>query len=75
MNDSMINTGLRIPSGHLNRAQELADTLGVTRNRLIALLIEKATVESKPVIKVNLGQQKSVDASYQASVDAFSGAN
>jgi hypothetical protein len=70
----MTYTGFRLSDGHLNRAQELAKQLGVSRNKLIGLLIERAEIKSQPVVNVSLGQNKSAEQTVAGS-GAFVGAN
>lgn len=64
----MTYTGFRLSDGHLNRAQELAKQLGVSRNKLIGLLIERAEIKSQPVINVSLKNEKSSVSTFH-SVD------
>ena len=51
---NMVYIGFRLSVENLNRAQELAKQLGVSRNRLIQILIERAEIENEPVIEVIL---------------------
>jgi flagellar basal body-associated protein FliL len=51
---NMVYIGFRLSVKNLNRAQELAKQLGVSRNRLIQILIERAEIENEPVIEVIL---------------------
>ena len=50
----MVYIGFRLSVENLNRAQELAKQLGVSRNRLIQILIERAEIENEPAIEVIL---------------------
>ena len=71
----MAYTGFRLSNEQLSRAQKLAQQLGMSRNRLIGLLIDQAEIKVQPVVEVSL-KSKSVDSTVsQASVNAFSGAN
>lgn len=67
----MTYTSLRLSDGHLDRAQELANRLGVSRNRLIGLLIENAEVKSQPVISVNLKNEKSTSVTVVSGTHAL----
>ena len=67
----MTYTGFRLSDGHLNRAQELAKQLGVSRNKLIGLLIERAEIKSQPVISVNLKNEKSTSATVESITRAL----
>ncbi len=51
---NMVYIGFRLSVENLNRAQELAKQLGVSRNRLIQILIERAEIENEPAIEVIL---------------------
>ena len=55
----MVYIGFRLSDEHLDRAQKLAKQLGVSRNRLVGLLIERAEIKSQPVINVSLKNEKS----------------
>lgn len=70
----MVYIGFRLSDEHLDRAQKLAKQLGVSRNRLVGLLIERAEIKSQPVIDVSLGQNKSAEQTVTGS-GAFVGAN
>ena len=70
----MVYTGFRLSDEHLDRAQKLAKQLGVSRNRLVGLLIERAEIKSQPVVNVSLGQNKSAEQTVAGS-GAFVGAN
>lgn len=70
----MIYTGVRLSKQNVERAQCLAQQLGVSRNRLLELLIANAKIESQPVINVSLGQNKSAEQTVTGS-GAFVGAN
>ena len=70
----MIYTGVRLSKQNVERAQCLAKQLGVSRNKLIGLLIERAEIKSQPVIDVSLGQNKSAEQTVAGS-GAFVGAN
>lgn len=47
-----INTGIRLTPTHVKKLDRLATDMRTTRNRLLAMLIESAEVESKPVLSV-----------------------
>ena len=66
----MTYTGVRLSKENVERAQALARQLGVSRNRLLEMLIENAQVESQPSIVVSLGQNKNgaVSARNQSTV-------
>ena len=68
----MIYTGVRLSKQNVERAQCLAQQLGVSRNRLLELLIANARIESKPVINVSLKNEKSSVSTYQGVDTAFS---
>ena len=55
---NMVYIGFRLSVENLNRAQELAKQLGVSRNRLIQILIERAEIENEPVIEVILNARQ-----------------
>ena len=67
----MTYTGFRLSDGHLNRAQELAKQLGVSRNKLIGLLIERAEIKSQPVINVSLKNEKSTSVTVVSGTHAL----
>ena len=50
------NTGVRLTLDQLEKADRLAQSLGTTRNRLFGLLIDTATVESRPAVSVGLAK-------------------
>ena len=50
----MVYTGIRISEESMKKSMELAKQLGVSRNRLIEILIECAEIKSQPVVKVIL---------------------
>jgi hypothetical protein len=54
-----INTGLRLPRAQFAKLNDMAKTLNVSRNKMVALLIDGAEVESKPVLSVGLGKNAS----------------
>lgn len=56
----MAYTGFRLSNEQLSRAQKLAQQLGVSRNKLVGLLIDKAEVKSQPVIEVSLKNSESM---------------
>jgi len=51
---NMMYTGIRISEESMKKSMELAKQLGVSRNRLIEILIECAEIKSQPVVKVIL---------------------
>ena len=67
----MTYTGFRLSDEHLDRAQKLAKQLGVSRNRLVGLLIERAEIKSQPVIDVNLKNEKSTSATVESITRAL----
>ena len=50
----MAYTGFRLSNEQLSRAQKLAQQLGMSRNRLIGLLIDQAEIKVQPVVEVSL---------------------
>ena len=68
----MIYTGVRLSKQNVERAQCLAQQLGVSRNRLLELLIANAKIESQPVINVNLKNEKSSVVTFHSVDTAFS---
>ena len=68
----MTYTGFRLSDEHLDRAQKLAKQLGVSRNKLIGLLIERAEIKSEPVINVSLKNEKSSVVTFQGVDTALS---
>lgn len=67
----MVYTGFRLSDEHLDRAQKLAKQLGVSRNRLVGLLIENAEVESHPVINVSIKNEKSTSVTVESVTHAL----
>jgi len=67
----MVYIGFRLSDEHLDRAQKLAKQLGVSRNRLVGLLIERAEIKSQPVIDVNLKNVKSTSATVESITRAL----
>ena len=67
----MVYIGFRLSDEHLDRAQKLAKQLGVSRNRLVGLLIERAEIKSQPVIDVNLKNEKSTSATVESITRAL----
>jgi hypothetical protein len=59
MKEYGINTGLRLPRAQFAKLNDMAKTLNVSRNKMVALLIDGAEVESKPVLSVGLGKNAS----------------
>lgn len=53
MNESVV-TGFRIKRAHISKLDVMARQLGVSRNRVVGILIEGAEVESRPAVKVRL---------------------
>ena len=53
-NKNMVYTGIRISEESMKKSMELAKQLGVSRNRLIDILIECPEIKSQPVVKVFL---------------------
>ena len=51
---NMMYTGIRISEESMKKSMELAKQLGVSRNRLIQILIERAEIENEPAIEVIL---------------------
>lgn len=68
----MIYTGVRLSKQNVERAQCLAQQLGVSRNRLLELLIANAKIESQPVINVNLKNEKSSVVTFHSVDTALS---
>ena len=72
MNDTqMCNTGVRLTKRQFAKADRLATSLQVSRNRLIGMLIDSAEVESKPVLSVGLqknNRQAAQDLTGQSSL-------
>lgn len=63
MNDTqMCNTGVRLTKRQFAKADRLATSLQVSRNRLIGMLIDSAEIESKPVLSVGLQKNNRRDA-------------
>lgn len=54
MRDYGVNTGLRLPRPEFEKLNTMAKTLNVSRNKMVALLINGAEIESKPVLSVGL---------------------
>ena len=71
----MVYTGFRLSDEHLDRAQKLAKQLGVSRNRLVGLLIENAEIKSQPVISTSVEQNKSTVSNFAGMNGAFVGSN
>lgn len=58
MDDELyVSTGLRIKAGQLRRADQLAKTLNITRNRLFGVLIDTAAVQTLPSVSL-IGLEK-----------------
>ncbi len=53
VSDDKAYTGFRLTTAQLERANALTSRLGVSRNRLIGLLIDNARIESKPRVTVD----------------------
>lgn len=68
----MAYTGFRLSNEQLNRAQKLAQQLGVSRNKLIGLLIDTAEIKAQPVIEVSLKNDKSMDVAFDGNIHALS---
>lgn len=58
MNESVV-TGFRIKRAHISKLDVMARQLGVSRNRVVGILIEGAEVESRPAVKVRLEKKDS----------------
>lgn len=69
----MAYTGFRLSNEQLSRAQKLAQQLGVSRNKLIGLLIDTAEIKAQPVIEVSLKNGKSMIATVEGADHALSG--
>ena len=67
----MIYTGVRLSKQNVERAQCLAKQLGVSRNKLIGLLIERAEIKSQPVINVSLKNEKSTSVTVESVTHAL----
>jgi len=68
MKDYGVNTGLRLTTLQLEKADRLAASLGMSRNKTIGLLIEAAEVQTKPTVLV--GEMKNSSDSAKFSQDA-----
>lgn len=58
-----VNAGLRISLIQMEKLRDLASQLGVSRNRVIGILIDHAEVESIPAINVSISNEKLATAS------------
>lgn len=47
-----VNSGVRLTRGQIEKADKLASVLGISRNRVIARLIDQAQVVSVPQVEV-----------------------
>ena len=47
-----INTGLRLPRPQFEKLNQMAATLNVSRNKMVALLVDAAEVQSEPAVSV-----------------------
>ena len=60
--NKVVNTGLRMTESQIAKADQMARSLGTTRNRLFGMLIDRAEFQA-PVLSVGLEKNKRCDAS------------
>lgn len=54
--DHGVSTGMRLPRPHFEKLNRMAAALNVSRNKMVALLIDGAEIEQEPVLSVGLGK-------------------
>ena len=57
-----INTGLRLSKTQFEKLERIADSLNVSRNRVVGMLIDGAEVRSRPAVTVQLVKENSQSA-------------
>lgn len=55
-----VNSGVRLTEQQFSRWKQIAKSLGVSKNRALAILIESAEIESRPSVAVGLNGRHSV---------------
>ena len=63
LKDYGVNTGLRLPKPQFAKLNQMAATLNVSRNKMVAILVDAAEVRSRPVVTVQLANENSRSAS------------
>lgn len=59
------NTGVRLTEAQFAKAARLAQSLGMTRNRLFGMLVDAAEVESQPAISVGLKNNRNAATKFE----------
>ena len=52
LKDYGVNTGLRLPKPQFEKLNQMAATLNVSRNKMVAILVDAAEVQSEPAVSV-----------------------